>query len=88
LTDSGIPGIDKPVRRRRNSSKGSPKRKRTLSGRSVYRLNSLMDKINLLCSFSQTKFNNSVFFSSNLIDTKFVNSLSQFAFGLFDPLVT
>lgn len=35
LTDSGIPGIDKPVRRRRNSSKGSPRRKRTLSGRSV-----------------------------------------------------
>lgn len=35
MTDSGIPGIDKPVRRRRNSSKGSPKRKRTLSGRSV-----------------------------------------------------
>lgn len=33
--DSGIPGIDKPVRRRRNSSKGSPRRKRTLSGRSV-----------------------------------------------------
>ncbi|XP_063444434.1 DNA-directed RNA polymerase III subunit RPC5-like [Mytilus trossulus] len=33
--DLGMPGLDKPTRRRRNSSKGSPRRKRTLSGRSV-----------------------------------------------------